>query len=382
MNIPFNKPYMGANELTYIKKAFELGKLSGDGEFTKKCENWLENELKAGKALLTPSCTAALEMAAILLNLEPGDEVILPSYTFVSSANAFVIHGATPVFVDIKVGNLNIDENKIESAITKKTKAIVVVHYAGVSCNMDAILEIANRHNLFVIEDAAQAIKSKYKDKFLGSMGHFAALSFHETKNIISGEGGALLINDARFFERAEIIREKGTNRNKFFRGEIDKYTWVDIGSSFLLSEINAAYLWAQLENSPFILKERMRLWQRYCNLFLENKYLRYFLMPSITEDCSHNAHIFYFFTKNQSQRASLLNYLKKVGIGAVFHYVPLHSSDFGKSKGKSVAEDFFVTNFASDTIIRLPLWVGMTNAMQDFIIDQINKWIFSEENR
>ena len=297
MKIPFNKPFVTGTELRSIEEALSSLHLSGDGTFTKKCHQWLEKTTGTKKALLTHSCTAALEMAAILADIQPGDEVIMPSYTFVSTANAFVLRGGIPVFVDIRPDTLNIDENLIEAAITNKTKAIVPVHYAGVACEMDTIMRIAEKHNLLVIEDAAQGVMGFYKGKALGTIGHLGAYSFHETKNIISGEGGALLINDPRFIERAEIIREKGTNRSQFFRGEIDKYTWVDIGSSFLPSEIIAAFLWSQLESSQNITNQRLETWEQYHKGFKELEVSKKIRRPIIPGDCSHNAHMYYILT-------------------------------------------------------------------------------------
>jgi dTDP-4-amino-4,6-dideoxygalactose transaminase len=355
MNIPFNKPYITGKELENISRAHENGMLSGDGPFTKKCHKWLEQNLGVEKALLTHSCTAALEMAAILINLQPGDEVIMPSFTFVSTANAFVLRGAIPVFVDIRSDNQNINELLIEKAITVKTKAIVVVHYAGISCEMDTIMKIANENNLIVIEDAAQAIMSKYKGKPLGSIGHLGCLSFHETKNVISGEGGALLINDNKFNDRAEIIREKGTNRSIFLRGQVDKYTWCDIGSSFLPGEIIAAFLWAQLNNADEITKKRLIIWNYY-NENLNNPLIE---KPIITKESSHNAHMFYIKLNKNINRDSFLSQLKLAGVIAVFHYVPLHTSPCGIEFGRTASEMSNTVN-TSDALIRLPLWIGV----------------------
>lgn len=356
-NLPFNKPYMTGAELDNIAKAHANGHLSGDGPFTRECHARLEALTGAGKALLTHSCTAALEMAAILLDLEAGDEVIMPSYTFVSTANAFVLRGAVPVFVDIREDTLNIDERLIESAITDRTKAICVVHYAGVGCEMDAIMAIATRHNLFVIEDAAQGIYSSYKNRPLGSIGHLAALSFHETKNIISGEGGALLINDKKLAERAEIVREKGTNRSRFFRGQVDKYTWVDIGSSFLPGEITAAFLLAQLDAGESITSARMEIWKKYdawaasCGLA--------FRRPTVPADCVQNAHMYYLLTESLDRRTQLISGLREKGIQAVFHYLPLHVSPAGQKFGRAHGE-LPVTLKVSDTLVRLPFWLGL----------------------
>jgi len=380
MNIPFNKPYMTGKELEYITQAYAIGHLAGDGLFTQKCHAWLEQTTGCHKALLTHSCTAALEMAAILADIQPGDEVIMPSYTFVSTANAFALRGGIPVFVDIRSDTLNIDETKIEAAITKKTKAIVPVHYAGVACEMDAIMAIAKKHNLLVIEDAAQAIMSTYKGRSLGSIGHMSAISFHETKNIISGEGGALLINDVRFIERAEIVREKGTNRSQFFRGQVDKYTWVDIGSSYLPSELTAAFLWAQMELAESITKRRLSIWHQYHDSFLELENPNKVRRPIIPMECMHNAHMYYLLLRNLEQRTSFISHLKENGVGAVFHYVPLHNSPAGLKYGRSHGS-LTVTNSASDRIIRLPLWIGVEEHIA-YIVDQVSKlWLGASAN-
>jgi len=357
MTIPFNKPYMTGKELWYIAQAHANGHLSGDGPFTKRCHQWLEKTTQTKKALLTHSCTAALEMATILAGIEPGDEVIMPSFTFVSTANAFVLRGGVPVFVDIRPDTLNLNEKLIEAAITKKTKAICVVHYAGVACEMDAIMALAERHNLIVIEDAAQGLLSAYRGKPLGSIGHLAALSFHETKNIISGEGGALLINDERFIERAEIIREKGTNRSKFFRGQVDKYTWVDIGSSFLPGEIIAAFLYAQMEEAETITAKRMMLWEQYHAAFAELETVNKLRRPIIPNDCRHNAHMYYLLLSDLETRTRFIATLKQHEIHPVFHYIPLHNSPAGKRYGRAVGE-LPITNHTSDCLVRLPLWL------------------------
>lgn len=359
MNIPFNKPYMTGKELWYISQAHASGHLAGDGQFTKKCNTWLEQRTGAQKALLTHSCTAALEMAAILADIKPGDEVIMPSYTFVSTANAFVLRGTTPVFVDIRPDTLNIDETKIEAAITPRTRAIVPVHYAGVGCEMDTIMDIARRHNLLVIEDAAQGIMSTYKGRPLGSIGHMAGLSFHETKNIISGEGGALLINDSRFVERAEIIREKGTNRSQFFRGQVDKYTWVDIGSSYLPGEILAAFLWAQMEEADSITKRRLDIWSNYHQWFTNLEKAEKIRRPIVPKECAHNAHMYYLLFTDLAKRTAFMDQLKAKGIYAVFHYIPLHSSPCGKSIGRTYGV-MNNTDKVSDCLVRLPLWLGL----------------------
>ncbi len=357
--IPFNKPYMTGQEHKYIEQAYSNRKLAGDGIFTGHCHAWLEKNTSARKALLTHSCTAALEMAAILADIQPGDEVIMPSYTFVSTANAFVLRGGIPVFVDIRPDTLNIDEKLIEAAITPKTKAIVPVHYAGVGCEMDAIMEIASRHNLLVIEDAAQGVMSTYKGKPLGAMGHLGAYSFHETKNVISGEGGALIINDERFINRAEIIREKGTNRSQFFRGQIDKYTWVDIGSSFLPSEITAAFLWAQLQEADDITQKRLDIWHQYHTELARYEEKGYLRRPIIPVETKHNAHMYYILLNSLEERTKVIERLKKKNINAVFHYVPLHSSPGGLKYGRKSGE-LSITEDLSDRLLRLPLWVGM----------------------
>lgn len=357
--IPFNKPYMTGKELGYIAQAHAHLHLSGDGDFTKKCCTWLEQRIGCRRALLTPSCTASLEMAAILANIQPGDEVIMPSYTFVSTANAFVLRGGVPVFVDIRPDTLNIDETRIEAAITSKTTAIVPVHYAGVGCEMDTIMAIAEKYNLLVIEDAAQGILSRYKDRPLGSIGHMAALSFHETKNIISGEGGALLINDSRFPERAEIIREKGTNRSQFFRGQVDKYTWVDVGSSYLPSELTAAFLWAQMEAADEIIRRRIAIWDHYHEAFQALEGTGHLRRPIVPQDCIHNAHMYYLLLPTLEERTAFITHLKANDIGAVFHYVPLDRSPAGKQYGRKSGELSETWNL-SDRLVRLPLWVGL----------------------
>ncbi|MDR6936851.1 dTDP-4-amino-4,6-dideoxygalactose transaminase [Luteibacter sp. 3190] len=373
--IPFNKPYMTGKELDNIARAHSNGHLSGDGPFTHECHARLEALVGTKKALLTHSCTAALEMAAILLDLAPGDEVIMPSYTFVSTANAFVLRGAIPVFVDIREDTLNIDETLIENAITEKTKAICVVHYAGVSCEMDSIMDLAGRYGLYVIEDAAQGIFSAYKGRALGSIGHLAALSFHETKNIISGEGGALLVNDERLAERAEIIREKGTNRSRFFRGQVDKYTWVDVGSSFLPGEITAAFLLAQLDAGAAITAGRMGVWSNYDNWATSSSLA--IRRPVIPDACTHNAHMYYLLTESLDARTHLISGLRESGIQAVFHYLPLHSSPAGRLYGRAHG-DLPVTIKVSDTLVRLPLWLGIESAQQR-ITDAIER-VMSQE--
>ena len=371
MTIPFNKPYMTGKELWYISQAHASGHLAGDGQFTKKCSAWLEQRICCQKALLTHSCTAALEMAAILADIQPGDEVIMPSYTFVSTANAFVLRGGVPVFVDIRPDTLNIDETKIEAAITPRTKAIAPVHYAGVACEMDAIMDIARRHNLLVIEDAAQGIMSTYKGRPLGSIGHMAALSFHETKNIIAGEGGALLINDPRFVERAEMIREKGTNRSQFFRGQVDKYTWVDVGSSYLPGEVIAAFLWAQMEEADAINKRRLDIWSNYHQWFTSLEKAGKVKRPSVPRECVHNAHMYYLLLPSLERRTALIERLKSKGVHTVFHYIPLHSSPRGKTVGRA-AGDMTNTDNAGDRLVRLPMWLGLEDQLTDVISEVV----------
>ena len=367
MKVPFNKPYMTGKELWYIAQAHTAGHLSGDGQFTRRCSQWLEQRQGCEKALLTHSCTAAIEMAAILANIGPGDEVIMPSYTFVSTANAFVLRGAKPVFVDIRPDTLNIDEGLIESAITPRTRAIVPVHYAGIACEMDTIMAIARRHQLIVIEDAAQGIMSTYKGRPLGSIGHMGCLSFHETKNIISGEGGALLVNDSEFVQRAEIIREKGTNRSQFFRGQVDKYTWCDLGSSFLPGELIAAFLWAQMEAADDITQQRMALWQRYHHAFSVFENAGLIRRPILPGHCQHNAHMYYLLSPDLVRRTRFIEKLKTRGIGAVFHYVPLHSAPAGKEYGR-VWGEMARTDDLSDRLVRLPLWVGLDEHINNVI--------------
>lgn len=364
MDIPFNKPYMTGKELWYIAQAHTEGHLAGDGSFTHRCNAWLEQTTGTHRALLTHSCTAALEMAAILADLQPGDEVIMPSYTFVSTANAFALRGAVPVFVDIRSDTLNLDESLIEAAITPRTRAIVPVHYAGVSCEMEAIMDTARRHDLLVIEDAAQGLMSTYRDRPLGSLGHMAAVSFHETKNIISGEGGALLINDPRFVQRAEIIREKGTNRSQFFRGQVDKYTWVDIGSSYLPSELIAAFLWAQMEEADSITKRRIAIWDRYHQELESLETSGVLRRPIIPDHCGHNAHMYYLLLADEGQRARYIQHMRSSGIQCVFHYVPLHSSPMGSSCGRSHG-DLPNTMDLSERLVRLPLWIGLEDHLE-----------------
>jgi len=370
-NVP---PYVGI-EQKYIKEAIESNqKLCGDGPFTKKCNAWIEEKCNTPKALLTTSCTHALEMAAILADIKPGDEVIAPSFTFVSTVNAFVLRGATIVFVDIRPDTLNIDENLIEGAITERTKAIIPVHYAGVACEMDKIMEIAKKYNLFVIEDAAQGVMSAYKEKALGAIGDFGTFSFHETKNYTMGEGGAILIQNKEFIERAEIIREKGTNRSKFFRGQIDKYSWVDIGSSYLPSELNAAYLYAQLEAAEEINDNRLKSWDKYYEELDPLQKAGYIELPFVPEYCKHNAHMFYIKCRNLKERTELINYLKTNGILAVFHYVPLHSAEAGKKFGRMHGEDKYTTK-ESERLLRLPMYYGLSESDLNHIVNTIKSF-------
>lgn len=369
-NIPFNKPFIIGHELDYMAKAVAQGHLSGDGSYTKSCNRWFEDKLGCQKALLTHSCTAALEMAGILCNIQPGDEVILPSYTFVSTANAFVLRGAVPVFVDIRTDTLNIDETLIEAAITPKTRAIVPVHYAGVACEMDTIMSIAERHHLLVVEDAAQALLSTYKGRALGSIGHFGCLSFHETKNIISGEGGALLVNDPRYNERAEIIREKGTNRSQFFRGEVDKYTWVDIGSSFLPSELVSAFLYAQLEHASEITEKRCHICTTYTALLQPLQQAGRLRLPAF--DADSNGHMYYVILDSQDTRMRLIAHMKARGINPVFHYIPLHSSPAGRKYGRADST-MTVTDELSERLLRLPLHFEMSNEDISRVCDAVS---------
>lgn len=372
--IRFNVPPYTGKELDYIRVAVENQKICGDGEFTKKCNEWIEQQTGTTKALLTTSCTHATELAAILADIKPGDEVIMPAYTFVSTADAFVLRGATAVFVDIRPDTMNMDENLIEAAITERTKAIVPVHYAGVSCNMDKIMEIAAKYNLAVIEDAAQGIMSTYKGKALGTIGDFGCFSFHETKNFSMGEGGALLIRDEKDVENAEIIREKGTNRAKFFRGQIDKYTWVEKGSSYLPSEMNAAYLYAQLELAQEITANRMATWERYNNAFLELQEAGKVELPYIPDDCTHNAHMFYLKCKDLEERSALIAFLKENDILAVFHYVPLHTAPAGLKYGRFHGEDKYTTK-ESERLVRLPLYYGLEPEKTDYIIEKVKEF-------
>jgi dTDP-4-amino-4,6-dideoxygalactose transaminase len=366
--IPFNWPHMTGKELYYIAEAHFNGRLAGDGPFTKRCHGWLEESTGCSKALLTHSCTGALEMAALLLDIQPGDEIIMPSYTFVSTANAFVLRGGVPVFVDIREDTLNLDERLIEAAITSRTRGIAPVHYAGVACEMDTIMSIAKRHGLRVVEDAAQGVMASYKGRALGSIGDLGAYSFHETKNVISGEGGALLVNDPELALRAEIIREKGTDRSRFFRGEVDKYTWQEVGSSFLPGELIAAFLWAQFEEADRITAERLANWQRYHELLepLESKGI--LRRPIVPVGCQHNAHMYYVLLSPEIERQMVLDEFRRNDIWPVFHYVPLHSSPAGQRYGRAHGS-LAVTNDQSERLVRLPLWVGLSEQQQDRII-------------
>ena len=370
--INFNEPPYMEKSMDYIRKAVENKKICGDGEYTKKCNAWLEEHTGTKKALLTTSCTHATELAAILSEIKPGDEVIMPAYTFVSTADAFVLRGAKVVFVDIRPDTMNIDEKLIEHAITDKTRAIVSVHYAGVSCEMDTILAIAKKYNLLVIEDAAQGVMSSYKGKALGTMGDYGCYSFHETKNYSMGEGGALLIRDEKNVENAEIVREKGTNRSKFFRGQIDKYTWVEAGSSYLPSELNAAYLYAQLEVADKINEKRLSIWNRYWDglekLSDEGKIAR----PTIPDGCVHNAHMFYLKARDLEERTALISYLKEQGVQAVFHYIPLHTAPAGQRYGVFAGEDRYTTR-ESERLVRLPLYYNLSLEQADYVIDKVN---------
>lgn len=377
--IPFNKPSFTGKELEYIQDAIlNRWHISGDGYYTKKCQELMEKKFGAKKVLLTTSCTHALEMAAILLDLKKGDEVIMPSYTFVSTANAVMLRGAKPVFVDIRPDTKNIDENLIEEKITSKTKAIIPVHYAGVSCEMDKIMEIAKKHNLYVIEDAAQGVNAKYKGKYLGTIGHLGCYSFHETKNVICGEGGALVINDEKFIERAEIIREKGTNRNQFFRGEVDKYTWVDIGSSYVPSDILAAFLYAQLEKINEINNVRKKIYEYYLHEFSELENEEVVSLPKIPPECTSNYHMFCLLLKDEQERDSLIKHLKQKDIVSVFHYVPLHTSKMGRKLGYKEG-DLPVTEGVSRRLLRLPVYNDLKTSDQGYIVKEARSFIKSK---
>ncbi len=378
MAIYFNKPFVTGKEFEYMKDIINTqGKLCGDGVYTQKCHTFLEKKLNCKKALLTHSCTAALEMAAILIDIQPGDEIIMPSFTFVSTANAFVLRGGTPVFVDIRPDTKNINEDLIEAAITERTKAIVPVHYAGVSCNMDKIMEIARRYNLLVVEDAAQALGSRYRGKHLGTIGDIGCFSFHETKNVVSGEGGAIVINNDRYAERAEFIREKGTNRSKFFRGQVDKYTWIDIGSSYLPSDIIAAFLYSQLENTDKINSKRLHIWNEYDNFLKQYDDIIY--RPHCPDDCSHNAHMYYVLFKTMQERADFINFMKENNISTPFHYIPLHSSPAGE-KYCRVAGDMKETNKISNTLVRLPMFYELNDEEMYVLKSKIS--FYMQKNR
>ena len=372
--IPFNKPVYIEKSMTYMQEAISNMKLCGDGEFTRKCSNWMEKQTSTEKALFTTSCTHALEMCALLLDIKEGDEVIMPSYTFASTADAFAIRGAKLVFVDIRPDTMNIDENLIEDAITDKTKAIVVVHYGGVACEMDKIMEVANKSHLYVVEDAAQGMMATYKGRPLGTIGDFGTYSFHETKNYTMGEGGACLIQNKDFIERAEIIREKGTNRSKFWRGEVDKYTWVDVGSSYLPSELNMAYLWAQLEVADEINQSRLDSWNTYYELLEELQEQGKIELPYVPSECKHNGHIFYIKVKDIEERQHLIEYLKEQGVYAVFHYLPLHSAVAGEKYGRFCGEDRYTTK-ESERILRLPMYYGLSKKEVETIVGEIYKF-------
>lgn len=369
--IPFNKAIYLPEAFKYVEDVVKSSLIAGDGKYTRLCSEWMEHRFKAKKVLMTTSCTAALEMAAILLDIQPDDEVIMPSYTFVSTANAFVLRGAKCVFVDIRPDTMNIDESKIEAAISSKTKAIVVVHYAGVGCEMDTIMSIANKYSIPVVEDAAQGVMADYKGNALGTLGTFGCYSFHETKNYTMGEGGALVINDEKYIERAEILREKGTNRSRFYRGEIDKYSWVDIGSSFLPSEFNVSYLYGQLQIADKINENRLETWNAYYESFRDFENDGKIILPRIPKECNHNAHMFYIKLKSIEERTQFINNMKEKGIGCVFHYVPLHSSEAGKRFGTFCGVDIY-TSQESDKLVRLPMYYGMSDTDKDYIIESV----------
>lgn len=370
--IPFNAPPVVGTEIEYMQSAMSSGKLCGDGGFTRRCQQWMEQRFGSHKVLLTPSCTASLEMAAILLDIQPGDEVIMPSYTFVSTANAFVLRGAVIVFVDVRPDTMNIDENLIEAAITEKTKAIVPVHYAGVACEMDTIMALAEKYRLWVVEDAAQGVMSTYKGRALGTIGHIGCFSFHETKNYTAGgEGGATLVNEAALVERAEVIREKGTNRSQFFRGQVDKYTWRDIGSSYLMADLQAAYLWAQLEVAEAVNQQRLRLWQNYHDALQPLAARGRITLPAIPAGCEHNAHMFWLKLRDGCDRSALMAWLKEAEILAVFHYIPLHSSPAGRRFGRFCGEDR-CTQQESDRLLRLPLFYNLSDNNQKTVIGSL----------
>ena len=374
MRINFNVPPFTGREMIYIKQAVDAQKICGDGQFTAKCNKWIENKTGCEKALLTTSCTHATELAALLADIRPGDEVIMPSYTFVSTADAFVLRGATPVFVDIRPDTMNIDETLIEDAINERTKAIVPVHYAGVGCEMDVIMDIAGRHNLMVIEDAAQGIMSTYKGQALGAIGDMGCFSFHETKNFSMGEGGALLMKDARFIEDAEIFREKGTDRSKFFRGQVDKYRWVNYGSSYLPSDMNAAYLWAQLELADEITKARMDRWNQYDALLRDLADKGLIEQPFVPDYCTHNAHMYYIKVRDLEQRGDFINFMKSKDVLTVFHYVPLHTAPAGLKYGRFHGEDNFTTR-ESDRLVRLPMYYALTEDDVNYICECVHEY-------
>lgn len=370
-DIPFNKPFMTGNELKFISEAYANGILAGDGPFTERCQKWIVDNTHCLKALLTHSCTAALEMSGLILDLKEGDEVILPSYTFVSTANAFVLRGVTPVFVDIRADTLNLDETRLEEAVTKRTKAVIPVHYAGVGCEMDSIMQIAKANKLAVVEDAAQAVMSKYKGRDLGSIGDFGTYSFHETKNLISGEGGALLINSEEHILKAEIVWEKGTDRTQFFRGEVDKYSWREAGSSFLPGEVVAAFLWAQLEQAREITDARLVSWNHYHQGLAQLENEGRLRRPIVPDECNHNAHMYYILLPESVDRSSILSELKSSGIHSVFHYVPLHSSTAGRRFGRT-SGSLPITDNIAERLVRLPLWNGLTCAQQDKVMERL----------
>lgn len=372
--VDFNVPPCVGNEIEYVKQAIESHKICGDGQFTKKCHQWMEDSFNAQKVLLTTSGTTALDMAMLLCDLQPGDEVILPSYTFSSTATSAVLAGAKLVFVDVRPDTMNIDENKIEDAITDRTKVIIAMHYAGVACEMDTIMDIAKRHNLIVVEDAAQGVMSKYKGKYLGTIGTFGCYSFHETKNYSMGEGGALVINDPEYNERAEILREKGTNRAKFFRGQVDKYTWVDFGDSYLPSELNAAYLWAQLLNADEINDNRIATWNRYYQGLQTMAKEGKFEIPTVPEECEHNAHMFYLKCKDLKERSEFIKFMKEKELYCVFHYIPLHSAPAGEKFGRFDGEDEFTTK-ESERLVRLPMYYGLLEDQVDLVVEGIKEF-------
>jgi dTDP-4-amino-4,6-dideoxygalactose transaminase len=379
--VPFNRPYVTGLEFDHIREAIGNAHLSGNGPFAWRCADWLERELQSSRALLTHSCTGALEMAIILADVGPGDEVIMPSFTFVSTANAVVLRGGVPIFVDIRPDTLNLDETKIEAAVTPRTKVLLPVHYAGVACDMRSLLEIADAHGLLIVEDAAQSICATYQSKPLGSFGVMAALSFHETKNVHCGEGGALLVNDPSIVERAEIVQEKGTNRRAFFRGQVDKYSWVDVGSSYLLSDVNAAFLWAQLEHADEITAMRRDAWNAYNDAFEELEAAERLRRPIIPEGCEHNAHMYYVLVRDEPERRHFIERMHEWDVHPMFHYVPLHSSHAGRHFGRA-AGDLLVTTDISDRLVRLPLWAGMEPATVERVIEAVWHCLSIEPSR